>query len=222
MNWITKRTSCIAKSMIALLALAVILPATAEDKEDPYLKADETWISISGTAVKPTDDSFVLDYGDGHVIVEMDDWDSYGDAFGIADGYKVTVYGEVDDDLFEKTSIEASSVYVENLGTYFYANSADEEYDDDYDYWLIGGRIAVGQMTLRGTVTNIEGREFTIDTGKRQISVDTVEMTHNPLDDFGWPAVDKGDYVSVTGEMDYNTWDERELSADTITVLLQD
>lgn len=212
----------IQRSVIALAMMILMAPVTVPAAENPYLQPDDTWISITGTAVGPTEDSFVLDYGKGTVIVEMDDWDWYGDARGILDGDKVTVYGQVDDDLYETTSIEASSVYVENRGTYYYASAADEEYDDDYDYWIMGGELAVGDMTLRGTVTDVSGREFWIDTGPRQISVDTVSMNYNPLDEYGYPVIDEGDYVSVTGEMDYNTWDERELSADTIVVLEDD
>ena len=41
----------------------------------------------------------------------------------------MTVYGRVDDDLYETTTIEASSIYDQDLGTYFYASAADEESD---------------------------------------------------------------------------------------------
>jgi hypothetical protein len=61
----------------------------------------------------------------------MDDWDWYAEGKNLIDGDKVTVYGRIDDDFFETTSIEASSVYVESLGSYFYASAADEEYGDD-------------------------------------------------------------------------------------------
>ncbi len=57
----------------------------------------------------------------------MDDWDWYAEGYKLLNGEKVRVHGLIDDDLFETTKIEASSVYVQNLGTYFYASSADEE-----------------------------------------------------------------------------------------------
>lgn len=213
--------------LFALSAPAMAQTPDTADKPNPYLMPDESWISISGTAVDPQAASFTLDYGEGTVLVEMDDWDWYGDAAGILDGDKVTVYGEIDDDFYELTSIEASSVYVESLGTYFYANSTDEEgayegYKGDYDYWVSYAPIVVGQTTVRGTVTSVTGREFTINTGLRQLTVDTIAMPYNPLDDKGYQQIDVGDYVSVSGSMDYDFWEKRQLMADSVITLWDD
>lgn len=223
-----KQTMSLSMAILAGLCLfALSAPAMAQtpdttDKPNPYLMPDENWISISGTAVDPQAASFTLDYGEGTVLVEMDDWDWYDDAGGILDGDKVTVYGEIDDDFYELTSIEASSVYVESLGTYFYANSADEEYEDDYDYWVSYAPIVVGQTTVRGTVTSVTGREFTVNTGLRQLTVDTIAMDYNPMDDKGYQQINVGDYVSVSGNMDYDFWEKRELTADSIVTLWDD
>ena len=207
----------------ALLAASLSAPAVAQDASpNPYLLPDESWISISGTAVDVQFDTFTLDYGDGVVTVEMDDWDWYNENRVVLEGDKLTVYGKIDDDLYETTSIEASSVYVESLGTYFYASAADEEYDDDYDYWVVASPITVGDTTVRGTVTGVDGREFTIDTGARQLTVDTVAMSYNPLDDRGYQQIDPGDYVSVTGHIDNDLWEERELTAEYVVTLQDD
>ena len=211
------------KMMVLTLAI-LLLPALAYAAvtDDPYLKENESWISLSGTAVDVQGESFTLDYGEGIVTVEMDDWNWYDVDNKILEGDKVTVYGKIDDDLYETTSIEASSVYVENLGTYFYASSADEEYDDDYDYWVVGEPIVLGQTTVRGTVSSINGREFTVDTGPRKLTVDTTTMAYNPVDDKGYQTLDKGDYVSVTGDMEDDFWEGRELMADTVITLEND
>ncbi|MFO7726270.1 MAG: NirD/YgiW/YdeI family stress tolerance protein, partial [Oceanipulchritudo sp.] len=111
------KASRIPVTLIASLGLA--LPANAQD---PYDQPDDTYISLSGTVSSSYDDSFVLDYGEGLVTVEMDDWDWYNDAYGIIEEDDVTVYGYVDDDLYETTTIEVSSVWVEDLNTYFYAS----------------------------------------------------------------------------------------------------
>ncbi len=206
-----------------ILAAVLLFPAMAYSLEkDPYLKADETWISISGTAVDTKPASFTLDYGDGLITVEMDGWDWYNKEFRVIEGDKVTVYGRIDDDLYETTTIEASSVYDENLNKYFYTNSADEEYDDDYDYWIVATEIVPGETIVRGAVTSVNGREFTLDTGPRRLTVDTSAMIYNPMDDMGYTRVDKGDYVSVSGDMDVDFWEGRELMADTIVVLEND
>jgi hypothetical protein len=62
-----------------LVVMAVMLgfsiaPGVSADTKNPYLKADETWISISGTAVDTNPQSFLLDYGEGVITVEMDGW----------------------------------------------------------------------------------------------------------------------------------------------------
>ncbi|MFW5828932.1 MAG: hypothetical protein ACOCXA_01610 [Planctomycetota bacterium] len=198
---------------------AGLLCTAAAAEENPYAKPDDSWISISGTVANPTADSFVLDYGDGTVVVEMDDWDWYGDAYDRLDGDRVTVYGEVDDDLFEATTIEASSVYVENLNSYFYASSADEE---DYDFWTVSQPIVLSQTIYRGTVSSVdpvEG-EFTVDTGNQRITVETEHMLYDPLDEVGYQQIEAGDVVSVSGQIDYDFFEGRVLDADSIVTLL--
>jgi len=124
-----------------------------------------------------------VDYGEGTVLVQMDDWDWYGDARGILDGDKVTVYGEIDDDFYETASIEASSVYVESLGTYFYASSDDEEsYEGEHNYWVSYAPVVVGQTTVRGAVTSVMGREFTVDTGRLEEMRDILLIRERILD----------------------------------------
>lgn len=183
--------------------------------ENPYTKKDGSWISINGTVTTVGPDAFSLDYGEGFVTVEMDDWDMDADGYKLIPNDKVTVYGRVDDDLFETTSIEASSVYVKNLNTYFYASAADEE--------ILPAAATVAvidyDVQLTGKVTKVDGREFTIDTGDRSMRVDTIMMSYNPMDDEGYQKIEVGDKVSVTGDIDVNTWDKRELTAETIVTL---
>jgi len=57
----------------------------------------------------------------------MDDWDWFDEASRLNAGEKVTVYGRIDDGLYETRTIEADSVYVYERNTYYYANDADEE-----------------------------------------------------------------------------------------------
>lgn len=114
--------------LIAVMTLAMLSTGHAFSRQsDPYLKANNTWISISGTVKTVSPDIFLLDYGDGIIKVEMDDGDRDADAYKLIEGDTVTVNGMIDDDFYEATKIEAASVYVEKLGTYFYASSVDEE-----------------------------------------------------------------------------------------------
>lgn len=206
------------KTSAVLLALAVAIP-TMTWAQDPAAKPDGSWISISGEVTSATDNAFVLDYGEGLITVEMDDWDWYEEGKALIAGDNVTVYGRVDDDLYETATIEASSVYVKNLNTYFYASAADEE---DAAFTIVTTPLVVAWMDLTGTVTSVEGREFTLDTGNRQIRVDTSSMVYNPMDDEGFQKIKEGDQVKVSGKMDYDLFEKKELMADSIISLAKD
>lgn len=193
------------------LASSLALPAFAAD---PYKAADDTWITLSGKVKSASDDSFKLDYGGKEVTVEMDDFDRNSEGFLIKKGDQVTVSGRVDDDLFELASIEASSVYVKNLDTYFFASSVDEE-----DPALALVTITKPVTVVQGKVTSVNGREFTIDTGTRRVSVDTSAMAKNPMKQPGAQKIEKGDRVSVAGVIDRDLFEQRELMASSIVTL---
>jgi uncharacterized protein YdeI (BOF family) len=186
--------------------------------ESPYTKLDGSWISLNGTVVSAGPASFELDYGQGLVTVEMDDWDWYQEGRNILEGDEVTVYGRVDDDLYEVTSIEASSVYVKDLNTYFYASAADEESEP----YIVTTWVTDYDINVSGEVTSINGREFTIDTGNRKLTIDTYQMPYNPLDKYGYQKIGKGDYVSVSGNMDYDFLEDKELVAESIVTMIED
>lgn len=215
MKFIVKNRNLLQAMSIAGAAAAIALPATVSAQVQD--KPDGSWVSLSGQVASHTPNSFELDYGEGTVTVETDDWDSIGDAWAISEGDSVTVYGRVDDGLYQNRRIEAGSVYIEDLDTMVTAPSAADEEEAlpvvtytylsvpaDYDY------------QVAGTVTSISGREFTIDTGDRKMSVDTMQMAYNPLDDAGVVQIGEGDFVSVSGDLDLNVFDENEISAEAI------
>lgn len=198
---------CVAGALMSTAALAV----------DPYQKPDDTWISIDGTVKSVSANAFVLNYGDGTITVEMDDGDRDADGYKLIDGDKVTVYGKIDDDFYELTTIEAGSVYVENIGTYFYASSADEEDVDTFVTMTVP--VSVSRTVVQGTVSDVDDDEFTIDTGVRELRVEVDEMAYNPLDDEGYQKIEPGNRVSVIGEMDDDLFEGRKLEADSVITL---
>jgi uncharacterized protein YdeI (BOF family) len=215
----------IAITLGSLFAAPVQAGAKTDAAMDPYAKPDDSWISISGTVVNPKDDSFVLDYGQGTIIVEMDDWDEFGEAHTLIDGDRVTVYGDIDDGLFERRTIEAGSVYVEGLNTYFYASSTDEEGDAYTPYfWAVTEPLEPNRATLRGTVTSVEAgdREFTIDTGIQTVTVETEFLGYNPLDKLGFQQIEEGDRVSITGVFDRDFLEGRVFEADSVVTLFDE
>jgi uncharacterized protein YdeI (BOF family) len=211
------RRATIAPSLVA--AIALVVAGTPASGADPMTKPDRSWISLTGDVVQSSIEQFRLDYGEGLITVEMDDWDWYDEANHIRAGDRVTVYGRIDDDLYERRTIEAGSVYVFDRNTYYYASDADEE----SVVYNAGAIIPDGAwMSVRGTVEKIDGREFVLDTGSGTVRIDTVFMPYNPLDDVGFQAIEPGDRVLVTGNLDLDFFEKREIQADGIVTLSRD
>lgn len=199
---------------VAMMSLLVALPAWAAD---PAEKPDHTWLTVSGTVEEVRPNAFTLDYGEGSITVEMDDGDRDADAYKLLRGDRVTVSGMIDDGLWENKTIEAASVFVEKLSTTFYASAADEE-----DRMVpMEVRVVVSETELRGEVTSIvDENEFMLDTGMREILVETDAMPYNPLDEEGYQKIEVGDYVSVMGRMDNDLFEGREFVAESVVTLL--
>ncbi len=201
-----------------LMALFFCTMASAASAQTLAEKADNAWITISGQAVSAEKKSFVLDYGKGTLSVDVNDWKWFRKNYDKVDGRNVTVWGEVSGDLFENGKIKANSVYIENMGTYFYAGSNKEDPSDFYN-WLPAPGVDSGAVTLTGEVTNVSGREFTIAQGDKKITVSTLQMDENPMDNLGFRQIKKGDRVSVTGELDVDSFESREIMAKRIVTL---
>jgi len=157
-------------------------------------------------------EQFQLDYGDGTMIVEMDDWDADDDAVGLLPNDRVEVSGRIDDDFFETRTLEASSVYVEGLGTRFYANSADEE--------GIATTTAIAltpRVTLTGEVVAVRGRTFDLDAGALSLTVDAGSLPYDPFDDEGFLKIEPGDRVQAAGELEETFFDQLQLDATWLT-----
>lgn len=191
---------------LALMGLAAS-PATAQG---PYAAADGSWISIEGTIAEVRPDEFTLDYGDGFVLVEMDDGDRDADAYALLEGDSVAVSGRIDDEFFETTVIEASSVYVHNIGTTFRASAIDEE--DPLMTML--PRLDVPRSVLEGTVSQVRDGEFVLDTGLRAVTVDVGRLANDPLDDEGYQKIEVGDRVRVNGRIDFSFFESNTMLAD--------
>lgn len=201
------------------VAAAGVLPGAASDGSELASAGNENWINLNGEIVSASPSSFILDYGNGNVNVEMDDWDWYQEGRFLTPGDEVTVTGRVDDDLFHNRRIEASGVYVENLGTYFYANGADEEE-------LLSSRAYVpsapNYVDASGTVAAVEGREFTLSGAWGPLRVDTSAMSDNPLDAEGFQKIKQGDRVYVWGDLDLDRAENPELQAKGVVSLTPD
>jgi hypothetical protein len=173
-------------------------------------RSDGSWVRVDGTVVSTTDRSFELDYGHGHITVEVDDWDWYKEGRSILPDDEVVVYGRIDKGFYEGRTIEASSVHVEDLGTTFYASSADEE---ELGPWYVGP-VQVGNISIGGTVKSVRGREVVLDTGVGEMIVDTGRLGYNPLDNEGFQRIQPGDRIRVVGRIGDSLFGARRIVAD--------
>ncbi len=220
-------TAILASSCLFAVATA---PAIADDMREKASNAAATdkatveqainmeWISLTGTVQSVSADRFTLKYGDGQIDIEMDGY-GWKDQGYLRNGDRVTVTGRVDNDLYEKKKIEASSVFVPRRNEYFSANPADEE--DGYYASSVGQTALVGAaeddewVAFTGTVTSIDGDEIAVNTGYRTIDVDLGDASGPEA-----PVIDIGDRVSVSGEMDdADLFDAREVEATSVVII---
>lgn len=209
--------------LTTLTAVSLSFPAWSDN---PYKLGyfDRDWITLTGDVTATRAEAFTLDFGEGMITVEMDDWDWYDEANRIRAGEKVTVYGRIDDGWYEARTVEADMVYAHERDTFFHASDADEEGDyRHYAYTPYPLAAPEGTwLSLAGTVTKIDGRELMLDTGLREVQIDTDPMEYNPLDDVGYQQVDVGDRIFVSGRVDLGYFERDELQAHSITSLTRD
>jgi uncharacterized protein YdeI (BOF family) len=173
--------------------------------------ANNSWLTLRGKVISAQPSSFQLAAGDETVTVEMDDWDWYQEGRALKAGDEVVVSGRVDQDLMERKRIEASSVFVRNLGVHFYASSADEEVPVSIVYTPSPTPFT----DASGIVTDVEGREFTVGVNTAAMRVDTSQVAA--------PAkVKVGDRVYAWGNLDLDPEEKLELMAEGVVIISKD
>lgn len=128
-----------------------------------------SWINIRGTIASSAPSSFILRTASGDVTVEMDDWDWYQEGRALRKGYEVVVTGRVDDDILLNRTVEARSVFVKNIGTYYYASGSDEE---SLEINTSYATPAPNYIDATGTVLKIGENALLLRVGSGSIAVD--------------------------------------------------
>lgn len=184
-------------------------------------KSDGEFVTLSGTVSDVKANSFMVNVDGRKVLVEMDDYGWDADGYKLMNGDQVVVSGQVDKDFLEKKKVEAGSVYVKNLDTHFFANSADEEGAPfvSSSYTFVTAIPTGASVDVQGKVTKISGRQFTVDTGLRELTVDTSKMIYNPLDGKGFTKIQVGDRVRVSGRMDTGFYESNQVAANYVNEL---
>lgn len=200
------------KKQLMALTLTGVLAASTAHAQAPQEQSENSWISISGQVSNPTEDGFTLDYGEGEIPVTVKDAPWYDIKGPFAEGATVSVYGEIDQDDSSQTSIEANSVFVESIGRLF--SATETIYGPPEIIPVVP--VRVGDYTYTGRVETIGDEAFTIDTGRRELTIDISEMANNPLDDQGALQLEQGDMVMVYGVLDAKLGASRTVTADSI------
>lgn len=202
----------------AVSLLATALPAAAGDRQEVKSAVEGELLTLTGKVASVSGDRFTLDYGENDIVVEMDDYDWFNEN-AVARGDKVTVTGRMDKDFHEARKIEASSVYVDSLNEYFYANAADEE-EGLYVQVLNDTLQDEDWVSLTGTVKRIDGENLVLDTGAYEYDIDANGLAYNPFDASGEERIEVGERLVVFGRMDdADLFDDREIEASSITTL---
>lgn len=213
----TSVSSILSGKTLTVVVLAICLSVSALAQSDDN-ESDGTWMGLTGTVTSTESDSFELDYGKGRVTVEMGHWNTLGEVFPVVGGDKVSVYGEADNGLHQSRRIEADSIYVDDLNSYFYASSADK---DEFGEWMVDVDAAEGHVTYTGTVTSIEplANTLTIDAGAMELTVDTSALADDPLHENALEQIDLGDRVRFEAVVDRDFIGDQDFLAKSVTRL---
>jgi hypothetical protein len=214
------RAAALARARVALCALALGLAPTAAAgaAREPATLPDEGWLSVTGTIAATGDDAFTLDYGQGVVTVETDHWD-WRPGAPPEPGERVTVYGEVGDDLFDTGELTAEDVLVRDRGAFYERGEAAPYVTPS----ILPPVASEGSwLSIAGEVTEIDDPWFTLDTGHGPLRVDTRGLGYDPFDDVGIQRLDVGDRVAVSGALDRAFFERREMRAESVATLARE
>ena len=203
--------------VMTLAATAIALPNVAN-------AAGESMVSLSGQASNIQENEFELSTGDGSITVEVDNWvwDNRLDE-QIQNGERVTVRGEIEEGWFTDRELEADSIYLEEDNQYLYLQDAEDKLTDQNtpsvdSAGFVNGHEDGAYVTSRGTVEDVIGTEFTINSQGQKMKVDVSELSANPLSD---DRIEEGDRVSVSGRIDEGFFNTQEIMASNVTLISQ-
>jgi hypothetical protein len=169
-----------------------------------------SWIGITGQVESTSPGSFMLDYGDGTIKVELAPSSTRKHDF-IKDE-QVKVYGVVDDGFFKGRTIKAHAVYVESMKSYACTTEGSEPVIAAFAPTIYSG------VVLHGRVTDVDPGTVKVDEGDRVIEVDTSELPAARENAGKDPAVEVGDMVTVVAHIDEGLF-ARKLRASSMEVV---
>ena len=204
-----------SKLTIAALALFSTGPLLAKS---PYTAPNNSWIELDGRVTAVDSRSFVLDYGQGEIRVEIDDYDWFEEAYNVLVNDRVKVKGKVDADPNEERSIEAETVRLKDYGVTLQANADDEE--DLTEDFVPPLPVQTASSEIRGTVESFQNGLMVVKTSSDTFRVD---LKNSSLASMKGEAISYdvrlGDFVSVVGKEDKKLLAADEFDASTVYIL---
>lgn len=222
---VTPRASAASLWVTALAAVSMLqtYDSAAQDVDvaaKPFQYPDDTFITLNGTVASVRPDAFVLDFGGGEIVVEMDEGGPDLGERGLIEGDAVSVYGIIDDDFFASRTIDAGGVFVDRLNRTFYASTIDESDARQRSFLQLSRSHDPFETVVQGRVVELDTQEsLTLATGAGTLEVMLGPGALVEDDDFTDRRIEVGDRVSVTGRIEDGFFDEREMVADAVQVL---
>lgn len=184
----------------------VLLSPLAIGQPNVKERTPGTMIRISGVVDDvPLPNSFELDYGDGEILVEFDDWDPEPDAYKVKKGDEVIVTGRLDDDFMHGKTLEAGSVYVTDIEETYYANPKDEE----EPFANMSKDMEKLSTVVQGKVVSTTDQKFILKSSNQEIQIDVSGITNN----IKQSDIKAGDVVRVAGRLQRSFFNDREINA---------
>lgn len=191
--------------------LATTLQAQSTDNGEQALKNadDGSWIGVSGTVESTSAGSFVLDYGDGSIKVNVDP--NAADPHEFKANEAVTVYGMLDEGFFKGSTINARTVYLDSQKSYACSSDGADRRVASFVPAIHTGTV------IYGRVTKVSGDDFMVDEAGSMITVDASALKGKKEADV--PAIHVGDHVTVVGDINEGFFSGRKLEATSLSVI---
>lgn len=198
------RASAVVVITLCMRCMLLGAPTASADPPEPNAAFD--WVTVNGKVVSVAPDSFSLDCGKGLIFVDVTGAKWYERLRPLLRSHQLTVYGALDRDAKRGVTLRATSVYDRSLGTFFRPAQSGKA----ADVWAHAEAPGPGYVEVTGEVATIRGREITLTSG---VSVDTNELSDNPLDELGYPRVHTGDRIKAGGSLRADLGERTELMA---------
>jgi uncharacterized protein YdeI (BOF family) len=232
------RKSLFAIAIGSLLALPVAAEGTRVKEQRPLAHAtaerpltqqrittahrEDTYVTLTGRVTEARPESFLLDHGSGHVLVDMRDWGWYQRDFRNLEGSRVTVQGRLDEAWPERSVINADALYAADRRQVYYAPTTGTVFPAGRQQALV--TYAEAPMQIIGTVAAIDpqAREIRVDSGGINFAVTTDRLAQDPIrgEPFelhvGNRIIAAGRLISPAGERG------RKLEAQSLILLTED